>query len=88
MRVEYYVIKDVQLNGSARSVEELSSGPANRHDQLRYRRCIPSVCATEGAGSRPGRSPASVGACRTTACRGWCLTRTGGPAASAAACGW
>jgi hypothetical protein len=48
MKVQYYLIKDVQLNSQARSVEELSDDPNIRHDQLRYRHCITSVCAGDG----------------------------------------
>jgi hypothetical protein len=45
MHVEYFVIKDVQLSGNARSVEELSDDPAIRAEQLGQRHCITSVCA-------------------------------------------
>jgi hypothetical protein len=48
MNVEYFVIKDVQLNSSARSVEELTSDSSIRADFLRQRHCIVSVCAGDG----------------------------------------
>lgn len=48
MKVEYFVIKDVQLDSKARSVEELSEDPAIRAEQLGFRHCITSVCAGDG----------------------------------------
>ncbi|MDD4891100.1 MAG: hypothetical protein PHU85_14355 [Phycisphaerae bacterium] len=48
MNIDYYVIKDVQLNSNARSVEELSADASIRMDQLRLRHCMVSLCAGDG----------------------------------------
>lgn len=50
MKVEYFVIRDVRLNGKARSDEELADDPALRAEVLRHRYCVTSVCAAPGAG--------------------------------------